>query len=522
MVTVKDLQNVLEENNVRIIAGKEGLERRIQFLTVQEFSFKSSRVQKDLFIMTTFFGFKNMEEIIQHFEWLALMGISGIGFHTVKYQEIPQKLIEIADKSGIPLLSIPKDLPYHIIFEKYNNLILQETSKVKNDIDKLNQEMLDSLVLEKDIHSIIQSVGKYLQVPIIHLNHEKEVVSMWGPPSISRTDLQNLVAGFLTNYPELMETVQASRKHLERAQLHKVKRLDSVLIIPLNNPLAFYGFLLVLNQTETVPFQESILKNTATALILDGIKKNQTIEYQKTKDIQQFEEIFLNNRNTPLRAEDFYYHIHHLHCIITAEPESLSKLKKSYQLFERSIRQIDRNALVWIFDKTLIALLQTEFNLPIKEIKNWKIGISNELKEITNESIQLAYEQAKIAMHFAALQKKTVCKWGELGVEQITYHLQKSALLKEFHYQYIQDLIQFDQVHQTELVKTLFVYLNTFFSLKESGEILHLHPNTVKYRIKKIQDIIPVDFQDSNQYINLMISLRSYFYQQECETQNLN
>lgn len=514
MVTVLDLKEELEKDGVKLIAGNEGVDRKIDFLTIQEFSFKSSRVQKNGFVMATFFGFKNLEEIIQHFKWLVVKGVSGLGFHTVKFQEVPQELIEIANESKIPLFSIPEDLPYHIIFERYNNLVFQENSKLKNDIDKLNQKMLDSLVLEKDVHSIIQSVGKYLQVPIIYLNHESEIVTLWGPPSISRFDLKNLVEGFLNFYPDLLETARTTRTPLQKTQLNKVKNLDSVLIIPLSNPLSFYGFLLIINQTETVHFQEIILKNTATALILDGIKKNQTIEYQKNKDIQLFEEVFLNKRTAPIKLEDFYYPTHLLRYIITAEMNTSSELKKGYQLFERSIHRTDKNALVWIFDKTFIALLQKEFDPSALEKTNFKIGISNPLKEISNESIQLAYEQARVAMHFASIQKKGVCKWADLGISQITYHLQKSPLLEDFHLQYIQDLIYYDQVHQTELIKTLFVYLDTFFSLKESGELLHLHPNTVKYRMKKIQEILPVDFHDSTHYINLMISLKSYFYLQ--------
>lgn len=376
--------------------------------------------------------------------------------------------------------------------------------------------MLEALVLEKDIHIIIQSIGKYLRVPILYLNKDMEILSLWNTGPFSRSDLRNWFDSLIKNYYDLFTKVRMTNKYISQRHLNKLNQQDSVLILPLNNNVSFYGYLLIVNQKEAVPFQEIILKNTVTALILDAIKKNQTLEFQKNKDIRQFEEVFLNKRTEALKVQDFYYDIYRLHSIIIAEPEDMSHLKKSYQLIQKSIKEIDNNALVWIMDRRIIALLQVEFKNNIPEDIKIKIGISGRMKELTNEAIQILYEQAKISLHFSSIHKKHCCMWNDLGSDQIIYYMKESALLKDFHINYLHDLIDHDKKNQTELVKTLYVFLNTFFSLKESGAQLHLHPNTIKYRIKKIQEIMNINFDDSTQYINLMFSLKSYFYDFEC------
>lgn len=81
MATVRDLQQALLKDGITLVAGQDGVDRMIDYITVQEFSFKSSRIHKNGFIMTTFYGFKNLDEIIQHFEWYVSTEVSAIGFH---------------------------------------------------------------------------------------------------------------------------------------------------------------------------------------------------------------------------------------------------------------------------------------------------------------------------------------------------------------------------------------------------------------------------------------------------------
>ena len=90
--------------------------------------------------------------------------------------------------------------------------------------------------------------------------------------------------------------------------------------------------------------------------------------------------------------------------------------------------------------------------------------------------------------------------------------MNQSPFLKNFYAEHIGCLIEGDRVHNTDMVETLYVYLKNFFGLKESGKELHLHPNTVKYRIDKIQDLLNVNLNDPDHFMNVMMALQIYFY----------
>jgi hypothetical protein len=57
-------------------------------------------------------------------------------------------------------------------------------------------------------------------------------------------------------------------------------------------------------------------------------------------------------------------------------------------------------------------------------------------------------------------------------------------------------------------VETLRVYLDCWGSLSRSGAILHLHPNAVAHRMKRIRKLLPADLEDPNQRLALQIACR--------------
>ena len=58
-------------------------------------------------------------------------------------------------------------------------------------------------------------------------------------------------------------------------------------------------------------------------------------------------------------------------------------------------------------------------------------------------------------------------------------------------------------------IETLRVYLDCWGSLARSGQILHLHPNAVAHRMKRIRALLPADLDDTDQRLALQIACRT-------------
>jgi hypothetical protein len=59
-------------------------------------------------------------------------------------------------------------------------------------------------------------------------------------------------------------------------------------------------------------------------------------------------------------------------------------------------------------------------------------------------------------------------------------------------------------------IETLRVYLDNWGSLSRSGAVLHLHPNAVAHRMKRIRALLPVDLDDPDQRLALQIACRAW------------
>ena len=59
-------------------------------------------------------------------------------------------------------------------------------------------------------------------------------------------------------------------------------------------------------------------------------------------------------------------------------------------------------------------------------------------------------------------------------------------------------------------IETLRVYLDCWGSLSRSGAILHLHPNAVAHRMKRIRSLLPADLDDPDERLALQIACRAW------------
>jgi ribose 5-phosphate isomerase B len=70
-------------------------------------------------------------------------------------------------------------------------------------------------------------------------------------------------------------------------------------------------------------------------------------------------------------------------------------------------------------------------------------------------------------------------------------------------------LSRHDDVRGSNLQDTLIVFCRTGFSLRETAAILHIHPNTAAYRMKKIREVTGLEYRDIDDLLLLALAARS-------------
>lgn len=69
-------------------------------------------------------------------------------------------------------------------------------------------------------------------------------------------------------------------------------------------------------------------------------------------------------------------------------------------------------------------------------------------------------------------------------------------------------LADYDKRRCTDFIHSLYIYLNNDKNLIESANILHIHRNTLSYRINKITEIINLDINNKNISFHLLLSFK--------------
>jgi DNA-binding PucR family transcriptional regulator len=76
-------------------------------------------------------------------------------------------------------------------------------------------------------------------------------------------------------------------------------------------------------------------------------------------------------------------------------------------------------------------------------------------------------------------------------------------------------LTRYDKKHHTNLRDVLFHYLHNGRSISKTAEVLYMHRNTVLNKLKKIQELCPLDLEDGISTEILMFSCQLTKYYEE-------
>ncbi|WP_258871156.1 PucR family transcriptional regulator, partial [Halobacillus trueperi] len=108
-----------------------------------------------------------------------------------------------------------------------------------------------------------------------------------------------------------------------------------------------------------------------------------------------------------------------------------------------------------------------------------------------------------------------VDNYQDLGVYQFLNEL--SALQKRENYKNdaLRHIRNYDERNNSMLLETLKVFLEKNSNVHQAAAHMHIHTNTLNYRLKRIKDIGSIDFKDMNQKTMLYLDLLIYENEQE-------
>ncbi|MBQ6427114.1 MAG: helix-turn-helix domain-containing protein, partial [Clostridia bacterium] len=121
--------------------------------------------------------------------------------------------------------------------------------------------------------------------------------------------------------------------------------------------------------------------------------------------------------------------------------------------------------------------------------------------------IPQSYYQSMLALKIPF--SENVIRFDEIGLYSLLLTAFDEASLGSFHQKLFEPILSYDKYHSSELYKTICAYISCDANLAETSKMMHVHENTVKYRIKKIETLMKTDLKHLENLCTISVGIKA-------------
>lgn len=522
-VTVKDILKLNEFSEFKVIAGFEGLNNYVGNIVVMDSPDPFPWSLGGEIILSSGYIFKIHEN--EFSDILRKMKESNMAALFIKVKRyfnlLPEEVIKTANEIGFPIIEVPSGFSFTEVINPTLSKIINDQNEIIMISESIHKEFTQLVINDSDTAKIIDSLSKILNEGIIYFD-------LYTTKSYTSTNLDKKKS--LDNY--------SINNLLERFESKTIGNKDKI-----------YGYLIFVNNNkgEKIDNPYEAISHANTALILDVQKKISSMQI-KDKHKNEFVQDLLmnnikNNEEVKIRASLYGWNLDKQHFVMNVD---IDDFKVKYLNIENNeyknnlveSRENIMNTSIQILKKYFDFVIYATYSDSIVFIlKNNSLNIKHNIEKSTEEirekvlekynftvtigissvkenilELQEAYKESKLSIKIgrALFKRNSTVTYNELGVYKLLYSVYDNKDVKQFYENTLGKLIEYDKKHNSDLINTLDVILENDWNLKNASKALFIHYNTLKYRYKKICDILDIDLNRSESKLNISLALKIY------------
>lgn len=517
-LTVEEMLQIGDLKDVEVLAGERGLSSRaVKTVVVIDVPNAGQWIRGGEFLLTSGYLFADDEfSFIDLVDSLALKNAAALGVKIGRFlSKIPDEAISKANKYNFPILKIPTYMNHVDIINPVLSAIINTQYKLLETTETLRNKFLDSILLSKGVEDILNILEDFLNMGIafvdnilgiryysrnsglkgaIENSYITEIVNKYPNTQIT---IENRVIGYLIYEKEpsyLTSFADIAIREAQRALLLNYQKMEFAHEVERRHRDVFLKDLLYskFKKPAEVFLQAKIYgwdpkwKLIVVVISIDNINK---------------ENIDVNLTNYYSNENEF----------------SLSQKFAAY--FPGAIlTQIDPHyvALIPVKEEKSFTFLRNK----IKELhqiisRSKKIDLVITLSSVKKDLLEAPHAFAECLETFDILrrteQKPGVYSWCDLGVEKVLCALKGTEMSQNFWRHILGKLIDRQDESSSFLLQTLEALIINDWQMRPTAEFLHIHYNTLKYRIKKLEEILEIDgLQEGKQRFEVTLAFMLY------------
>lgn len=521
---IADALKIGELSEGTLITGHKGLNNKINSVEVMEVPEVLDWVTPGILIMTTFYSIKDDEEKqIDIVRTLIEKGASGIVVKLGRFiNELPEKMIELANERNFPIISIPKNISYiNILMPLYEKLYEEKQLQIQTHHPFFKLEESNFISMEQAIESIAEIVNASVYV------EDLEGKLLYSSVNFKADGWRKTNALFSSpqaaSYLKVLEGW--TTKFIDQSFIiYKMQGYKNRMLIPLHSKNQVFGIIHVLYADGKLAEIDSITMKKMSHK-LSGLFMSDQIYYQK-KQLHEME-LMESAFNDLKQNEDKGIAIVHFQASWTRKSNQPANLLVDSSCLIRKELDVLVNQLE--FGQTLIFEKHNHFyafhygkkmNYPML-VKAWKqlvmqynagssaesirISISSCISDFQNFD-QLIHSVTKMMdIGKKVKPEESVYTHDQLGIYEILIHLTLEDAVQKYTDTVLFPLLQEEN---DDLLQTLVVYLDNNGNISKTSEKLFIHRRTLNYRINKIQEALNMDISNPDEGFILRFCLK--------------
>ncbi|MCX7779653.1 MAG: PucR family transcriptional regulator ligand-binding domain-containing protein [Negativicutes bacterium] len=499
-VTIKrimELESVAQSMN--LIAGKGGLGNTVGYVTIAEAPDFYEWVSGGEFVLSTLYAFKDYPELRgPAFTELAKRGVAGIGIKTNRFfATVPDDIIEIADQFQVPLFEITRETKFREIIQAISAELNNYQTNLLLEVDRHYKELVKTALVSGDFDQFLQGLGRRMRSSLLCFRADGKLLGSYLPSArLSPEVIMAAVEEYSRSNGGIIHYTALKGFHVFPCVMRGQPL--GYLIICVREPLS-EKFTLMANQLATFLTLKLIDQLEAEQKILTAL-----LDHILFKNNLSEEELKERLALHGLRPQARY------RAIVVREADGRHKQNTGASAgltgIAGQIRSLAGEALAILRpdEAVIIAASQQpdETQLP-----RWLRGLAEHMAKpdcgvviaigpavMSANEIQFSYHLAKRTLQAgAAFYNSGILYYGDylarLTLLRATGTPEEEYLISRV----IAPLAEQDARYNTRLLATIDALMFAD-DLEQAARALHVHVNTIRYRIDKVHSLTGYDF----------------------------
>ncbi|WP_245832955.1 PucR family transcriptional regulator [Oceanobacillus timonensis] len=514
--------------NAKVIAGSQGLTKPVKWTHILETNKFDSLINGDELILTTGAGLKlDSSTELNHMNNLIKRNVAGIcveiGTHV---NHISNEVIQLADDHQFPIIIFDQFVKFVDITQDLHSLIINRHHQMLHQLNELSTKFNELSLLPNGILKILQEMYIYLKKDALYITEEAR--SYYYPP-----ETKHIEQKIRAHFPYLNE-------YNKKQRLIPLDEGNFVLV-PVKGLGQILGYLCLKIQDNSLDnFLFSVMDRAALA-IAQIVLRNKTIEERKQNIENNIVRNLLHGKDydsdelqtfLPFSASNFRYRLFLIQMDqANSEEDDWNELKLQRSAMFRSLFKqhgfypavsVGKNdiAIVASFKikdnadqdidrfSSILDMIKNTYAKNIFDSSKCIFGISKVNKDIS--ALATSYQEAKKVLFLQRINITSAVFYENIGVYRLLLD-QQNEHLKSYIYDCLEPIIKYDKDTNSELFRTLEVYLNSCGSKKEAADQLFIVRQTLYHRLKKIEELLGSDFMEPNNRLALELAIKAYY-----------